>query len=215
MEEKDLIKKIQQVKTNAQLFEVLENNPPQSWIKTHPILKEYKFLPIDKVEYLLRTIFGFNYKIEIISFQETFNSITVAVRVHYRELESPYNWYYYDGIGSEEPEKIILQEAKTDILDNYAMAKATPSAKTLAIKDACDHFGRLFGCDLNRKDTIAPKPKKETTDKKLETIKTLYAELKPKIKQPDRDHIERIIEDKESIDYDKIITELTNLKNKK
>jgi hypothetical protein len=27
-------------------------------------------------------------------------------------------------------------------------------AKTIAIKDACDHFGNLFGADLNRKDVI-------------------------------------------------------------
>jgi len=28
---------------------------------------------------------------------------------------------------------------------------ALPIAKTIAIKDACDHFGKLFGSDLNRK----------------------------------------------------------------
>jgi hypothetical protein len=28
---------------------------------------------------------------------------------------------------------------------------ALPMAKSYAIKDACDHFGKLFGRDLNRK----------------------------------------------------------------
>ena len=32
---------------------------------------------------------------------------------------------------------------------------AFPIAKTAAIKDACDHFGKMFGSDLNRKDEIA------------------------------------------------------------
>jgi hypothetical protein len=32
---------------------------------------------------------------------------------------------------------------------------AFPMAKTIAIKDACDHFGNLFGADLNRKDVIS------------------------------------------------------------
>ena len=32
---------------------------------------------------------------------------------------------------------------------------ALPIAKTIAIKDACDHFGKMFGSDLNRKDTIS------------------------------------------------------------
>jgi hypothetical protein len=27
-------------------------------------------------------------------------------------------------------------------------------AKSYAIKDACDHFGKLFGRDLNRKETM-------------------------------------------------------------
>jgi hypothetical protein len=31
---------------------------------------------------------------------------------------------------------------------------AFPIAKTVAVKDACDHFGKLFGSDLNRKDVI-------------------------------------------------------------
>ena len=29
---------------------------------------------------------------------------------------------------------------------------ALPLAKSIAIKDACDHFGDLFGANLNRKD---------------------------------------------------------------
>ena len=40
-------------------------------------------------------------------------------------------------------------------INNGAITMAFPIAKTLAIKDACDHFGRLFGSDLNRKD-LAP-----------------------------------------------------------
>jgi hypothetical protein len=31
---------------------------------------------------------------------------------------------------------------------------AYPIAKTIAIKDACDMFGNLFGANLNRRDTI-------------------------------------------------------------
>jgi hypothetical protein len=35
-----------------------------------------------------------------------------------------------------------------------AVTMALPIAKSVAIKDACDHFGDLFGANLNRKDTI-------------------------------------------------------------
>ena len=40
-------------------------------------------------------------------------------------------------------------------INNGALSMSFPIAKSLAIKDACDHFGRLFGSDLNRKD-LAP-----------------------------------------------------------
>ena len=39
-------------------------------------------------------------------------------------------------------------------INNGALSMAFPVAKTIAIKDACDHFGKLFGADLNRKDVI-------------------------------------------------------------
>jgi hypothetical protein len=42
---------------------------------------------------------------------------------------------------------------------------AFPIAKTIAIKDACDMFGSLFGANLNRKDVV-----EYTTDSKLEVL---------------------------------------------
>jgi hypothetical protein len=62
---------------------------------------------------------------------------------------------FHDGIGAMQ-----LQTAKgtspADLINinNGALSMAYPAAKTVAIKDACDHFGKLFGCDLNRKDTM-------------------------------------------------------------
>jgi hypothetical protein len=35
---------------------------------------------------------------------------------------------------------------------------AFPIAKTIAVKDAADHIGKLFGADLNRKETLDYKP---------------------------------------------------------
>jgi hypothetical protein len=39
-------------------------------------------------------------------------------------------------------------------INNGALSMAFPMAKTIAIKDAADHFGCLFGADLNRKDVM-------------------------------------------------------------
>ena len=64
-------------------------------------------------------------------------------------------WLFHDGIGASQ-----LQTAKgtspADLnnINNGALSMAYPVAKTIAIKDAADHFGKLFGSDLNRKDLI-------------------------------------------------------------
>jgi hypothetical protein len=44
-------------------------------------------------------------------------------------------------------------------INKSAVEMALPIAKTNAIKDACDHIGKLFGRDLNRKDSIEFTPK--------------------------------------------------------
>ena len=103
--------------------------------------------------YLLRRIFK-KYNIEILREGTSFNGVYVVVRVHYL---NPTNgkMEYHDGIGA-----IQLQTKKgsspADLanINNGALSIAFPIAKSIAIKDACDHFGALFGSDLNRKDTI-------------------------------------------------------------
>ena len=39
-------------------------------------------------------------------------------------------------------------------INRGAITMALPIAKTVAVKDACDHFGNIFGANLNRKDYI-------------------------------------------------------------
>lgn len=132
---------------------ILNAEPPKAWIKTHPYIKGYQYLPIDKVEYLLRKVFK-SYRIEIIREGTAFNGVFVVVRVHYlNPATGQMDWH--DGIGACQ-----LQTAKgtspADLanINNGALSMAFPIAKTVAIKDACDHFGTLFGCNLNRADTI-------------------------------------------------------------
>ena len=50
---------------NEQLNLLLNQAPPASWIKKHPYIKDYNYLPIDKIEYLLRRVFK-QYKIEVL-----------------------------------------------------------------------------------------------------------------------------------------------------
>ena len=62
---------------------------------------------------------------------------------------------FHDGIGAMQIQtKKGASPADLSNINNGALSMAYPAAKTVAIKDACDHFGNLFGADLNRKDTI-------------------------------------------------------------
>jgi hypothetical protein len=142
---------------NDQLNALLSVQPPTSWVKEHPYIKNHKYLPIDKVEYLLRKIFK-EFRIEVLSSGTAFNGVVVTVRVHYINPATG-EWSYHDGIGA-----IQLQTAKgtspADLanINNGALSMAYPLAKTLAIKDACDMFGNLFGANLNRRDVLQNAP---------------------------------------------------------
>jgi hypothetical protein len=132
---------------------LMNQQPKQEWVKEHPFIRGYKYLPIERIEYLLKTIFK-SYKIEITGQGTSFNGVWVTVRVHYLHPIDG-TWLFHDGIGASQ-----LQTAKgtspADLgnINNGALSMAFPVAKTIAIKDACDMFGKLFGSDLNRKDLI-------------------------------------------------------------
>ena len=138
----------------SDVFITLMNQPPKlEWVKEHPFIRGYKYLPIERIEYLLKTILK-SYKIEITGQGQSFNGVWVTVRIHYLHPVTN-EWLFHDGIGASQ-----LQTAKgtspADLnnINNGALSMAFPVAKTIAIKDACDHFGKLFGADLNRKDVI-------------------------------------------------------------
>lgn len=132
---------------------LLSQQPPTAWIKKHPYIRDYNYLPIDKVEHLLKKIFK-SYKIEITGQGTAFNGVWVTVRVHYL---SPINneWSFHDGIGACQLQtKKDTSPADLANINNGALQMAFPIAKTIAIKDATDMFGNLFGANLNRRDTI-------------------------------------------------------------
>lgn len=135
-------------------FTVLMNQPPSpSWVKTHPFIKGYNYLPIERVEFLLKTIFK-KYRIEILREGTSFNGVYVVVRVHYLHPVSG-EMEYHDGIGATELQtKKGTSPADLSNINNGALGMAFPVAKSRAVKDAADHLGKLFGSDLNRKDTM-------------------------------------------------------------
>ena len=208
---KDLVSDVAIYEKTDELNFLLNQEPPAKWVKEHPFVRGHKYIPIDKVEFLLRKIFK-KYRIEILREGTSFNGVYVCVRVHYLNPVSG-EWDFHDGIGA-----IHLQVKKgsspSDLasINNGALSMAYPLAKTLAIKDACDMFGKLFGSDLNRRDSLPASMdvKKKTNEEKKEEIRLLLDVDGLTISEDDRMNIERILDQKETSSYDKCITLLNN-----
>lgn len=202
----ELVKDVGVYQKQDKLNFLLNQEPPKKWVKEHPYVKGHKYLPIDKIEYLLRKIFKKS-RIEVLRENQFFNGVSVTVRVWYKDVLSN-EWDWNDGIGA-----IHLQTKKgsspADLnnINNGALSMALPLAKTLAVKDACDHLGKLFGADLNRRDTLpasmdAPRL---TPEEKREEIGKLLEMEGLRIDEDTRLDALRIYETKEEVSYDKLL----------
>ena len=194
---------------NDQLNLLLNQEPKKEWVKDHPYIKGHKYVPIDKVEFMLRKIFK-KYQIEITGQGTSFNGVWVSVRVHYyHPIEE--TMMYHDGIGA-----VQLQVAKgtspADLsnINNGALSMAYPIAKTLAIKDACDMFGKLFGADLNRRDTMPFTSDPDPLELEARLI-DLFNLKQENLSINITTMVERIIQNKEYKSYSKAIKTLESL----
>ena len=132
---------------------VLNEAPPEIWVKQHPIAKNMKYLPIERVEYLLTRIF-LKWNVEVKSIQVIANSVVVCVRLFYQDVFSE-EMLWQDGIGAA-PMQTDKGAGAVDFnaIKSDAVMKAAPAAESFAIKDAAEKIGKLFGKDLNRADKI-------------------------------------------------------------
>lgn len=158
----------------AQLKTLLNQVPPEKWVKKHP-MSNVAYVPVEKVEYLLDKIFG-RWRLEIKSVKPVFNSICAEIRLWYwNPLVTNYlihdgrlvydkegqpvviygEWDYHDGTGAM-PVQTDKGASAADLgaIKHDAVAKAAPAAVSYALKDAADHIGIIFGRNVSRKDTI-------------------------------------------------------------
>lgn len=137
-----------------QLQHYLNQPPPTKWVKVHKYIAGYNYLPIDKVEFLLKKIYK-KYKVEILREGTAFNGVYVVIRLHYKDLITG-EMEFQDGIGAIHLQvKSGSSPANLQDINNGALSMAFPLAKTVAIKDAADMLGDIFGANLNRKDVLA------------------------------------------------------------
>lgn len=145
---------------------ILNTPPPEKWIKEHPHIPGWRYLPIDKVEYLLLKIFK-RYSVRVRKTGMLMNAVECTVRVKYFDPVLG-KMVSQDGVGACE----LQTQAKSGALkmdmsnvNRGAVSMALPIAKTLAVKDATDHIGKIFGRDLNRKDVLDFAPDMNLVDR--------------------------------------------------
>ena len=140
------------LKQNA-LTVLLNQDPPAKWLVTHPMIRDYRYIPIEKIEYLLTKIYP-RWWVEIRNSQIVANSVVVTVRLHViNPLTGAEEWQ--DGIGAA-PVQTDKGAGATDwnAVKTDGVQKAAPAAETYAVKDAAEKFGKIFGRDIARKGSM-------------------------------------------------------------
>jgi len=147
---------------NDELNSLLNAPPHSAWVKSHPFAKvkndanqnvPARYIPIDKIEFLLTRIFQ-RWHIEVKSVGQMFNAVYAVIRLHYLNPVSM-EWEYHDGVGAANVQLDAASEASNlGAIKAAAVQMALPSAKSYAIKDAAEHIGTIFGRDLNRRDIL-------------------------------------------------------------
>jgi hypothetical protein len=149
------------LKNQNDLNILLNHEPDKKWLKPHPTAKKkvdgktvpIDYLPIERVEYLLTSIFV-KWRVEIKEIQTIANSVVMTIRLWYRDPITG-EMDYQDGVGAA-PIQTRSGAAATDFSQvlNDGVMKAAPAAKSYAVKDAAEQLGKFFGKDLNRADEI-------------------------------------------------------------
>jgi len=194
-------------------FNLLMNQAPEpKWIKQNPFAGNSNYIPIGILETLLQRIFK-EFRVEVMREGTMFNAVYVTIRLHYLNPVSG-EWSFHDGVGSAQIQtKKDCSPADLASINNNAVMMALPMAKSYAIKDACDHFGKLFGRDLNRKETMGFGVDKNL-DKETEynDLVALFESKQNFIPANDFDDVKSVIEKKQVKSYPGTKTYLENIK---
>jgi hypothetical protein len=159
---------------------LLNQPPPAQWIRKNTFAGNSEYLPIDKIEYLLTSIYN-DWFIKIKNVQLIGNSVEVTLTLFVKpiidELQNEINnsegqeridllkikytrkredWYLcQDGTGAAAIQVDAGEKASAfDKIKAYGVAIASPKAESIAISDAADKLGRIFGKDLNRSGLV-------------------------------------------------------------
>jgi hypothetical protein len=158
----ELYGEVEVASKHNELNKLLNLRPKAEWLKHHPLVKIKKdnveiplpYMPIERVEYLLTSIF-IRWRVEVKNVQVIANSVVVTVRLWYRDPITG-EWDWQEGVGAA-PIQTDKGASATDFskVKSSAVQMAAPAAKSFAIKDAAECLGKIFGKDLTRPDEIS------------------------------------------------------------
>lgn len=201
----DLNKDIQAAFKHDQLNTLLNQQPPQTWVKQNKFANNSLYLPIDKVEFLLTRIFQ-QWRCEVIEYKQLFNSVSCHIRLHYLNPITG-EWSFHDGVGAADIQvKAGSSASELQNINRNATGMALPIAKSYALKDAAHHLGKLFGKDLNRADAVEFSGAYDMPT--LDTIIEVFEQVKDKLTITELDAAERIINNKEANSFKKLFNHL-------
>lgn len=127
---------------------MLNSEPSPSWVKVHPYIRDYKYVPIEIQRNLAAAIFE-RADLQVVSTTQELNAIVCHVRL--TVYEGGQIARVIDGTGASG----LQTDKGAGALDfsklkANALEMAVPKARTAAIKNAYNDLGRIFGSDLNK-----------------------------------------------------------------
>lgn len=158
----ELTKDIEFSEKQDALNYLLNQAPPQQWVKKHPIVNvkvngqstALEYIPVEQVKMLLTKIFQV-WESEIVDYKALFNAVSVQVRLKVRNPITG-DWIIHDGVGAVDVQtKAGSSAADLSQITGSAVMKALPAAASYALKNAAEKLGAIFGGNLQKYD-LAP-----------------------------------------------------------
>lgn len=215
----DLVAETETTLADNALTVILNQNPPEKWLSQHPIAKiknaegkdvPLPYLPINKIEYLLTKIFG-KWWVEVRNVLTIANSVTVTVRLYViNPITRQTEWN--DGVGAAP-----IQTDKGAGAMDWNAAKSTgvqialPAAETYAIKDAAEKFGKIFGKDLGRKESMDYVALLKKAEISLDDLRELLDLKSDKLSVSELKDAKRIVNNNEVLSFKKLHKKLLEL----
>lgn len=132
---------------------LLGSEPRKEWVREHPFAKGVRYIPIERIEMMLRQLYGV-FEVTVRDFKVIANSVAVHITLTITDPISGQK-ISQDGLGAM-PIQLDKDSNPTDFskIKPNAIMLALPSAESYALKDAAEKLGKIFGADLNRKEKV-------------------------------------------------------------